>query len=186
MKSEKEKMLMGEPYNSSDQELLSDLGRARRIIHEFNKSDPGQAKFRRELLESLLQTNCEDTYIEPPFYCDYGYNIKIGKNFNANFDCVFLDSNQIVFGDNILIGPGVHIYTSGHPLSGEERKTYLEFAKPVMIGNDVWIGGRTIILPNVKVGDNVVIGAGSVVISDIPNDSIAVGNPCRIIKKNKS
>jgi len=185
MKSEKEKMLAGELYNSSDAELENELRIARKLIHQFNATNPDQENERKKILQDLLHTSVSDTYIEPPFYCDYGYNVKIGKNFNANFDCVFLDSNEIVFGDNILIGPGVHIYTSGHPLSGEERNSYLEFAKPVHIGSDVWIGGRSIILPGVSIGNNVVIGAGSVVTTDIPDNSIAVGNPCKVIRENK-
>ncbi|HAB53995.1 acetyltransferase [Candidatus Uhrbacteria bacterium RIFOXYC2_FULL_47_19] len=185
MKTEKEKMLASEPYNSSDPELETELLFARDLIYKFNTTEPRQVDLRKSILKTLLRTDVSDTYIEPPFYCDYGYNVKIGKNFNTNFDCVFLDSNEIAFGDNTLIGPGVHIYTSGHPLSGEERNKYLEFAKPVRIGSDVWIGGRSIILPGVNIGNNVVIGAGSVVASDIPDNSIAVGNPCKVIKENK-
>ena len=185
MKSEKEKMLSGDLYNSSDIELEKELNFARDLIYKFNTTSPKQKDLRKEILQSLLRDNVFDISIEPPFYCDYGYNIKIGRNFNANFDCVFLDSNEIVFGDNILIGPSVHIYTSGHPLSGEERKIYLEFAKPVHIGSDVWIGGKSVIMPGVSIGSNVVIGAGSVVTENIPSNTIAVGNPCKVIKKNK-
>ncbi len=120
--------------------------------------------------------------METPFYCDYGYNIEVGDNFYANFGCVILDVNRVTIGDNVLLAPNVQIYTAGHPVDPEKRLTGKEYGKPVFIGNNVWIGGGVIICPGVKIGDNVTIGAGSVITRDIPNNTIAVGNPCKVIK----
>lgn len=122
-------------------------------------------------------------FIEPPFRCDYGYNIDVGENFYANYNCTILDCAQVLIGDNVLFGPNVSLFTAGHPIHLETRHEGLEFALPIVIGNDVWIGGGTIVNPGVTIGHNVVIGSGSVVTKHIPSDSIAVGNPCKVMRK---
>lgn len=138
-----------------------------------------------ELLKELFGSTGETIYIEPSFRCNYGYNIHVGENFYANFNCVILDVCEISIGDNCFIAPGVHIYTATHPLNAKERISGLEYGKPVTIGNNVWIGGGSIINPGVQVGDNVVIGSGSVVTKDVPDNVVIGGNPARIIKEIK-
>lgn len=180
MKSEKEKMLLGEYYYASDEELKRERYNAREMLYIFNNSHPKE-KNRMDILKRLVKAKGSFN-IEPPFYCDYGYNIELGDNFYANFGCTILDVNKVIIGDNVLLGPNVHIYTAGHPIEPEERNTGKEYGKPIIIGNNVWIGGNTVILPGVKIGNNVTIGAGSVVTKDIPDNVVAVGNPCRIVK----
>lgn len=181
MKSEKEKMLSGEYYNSRDEELVRERYCAREMLFEFNNSHPKE-KNGMDILKRLIKAK-GSFYVEAPFYCDYGYNIELGDNFYANFGCTILDVNKVVIGDNVLLGPNVQIYTATHPTDPKERITGIEYGKPVIIGNNVWIGGSTIILPGIKIGDNVTIGAGSVVTKDIPDNVIAVGNPCRVIRE---
>lgn len=179
--TEKEKMLRGELYNPADAELAAERLHARRLCKAIQDADPGDVRERDILFRKLIQAK-GSLLIESPFFCDYGYNILVGKNFFANFNCVFLDVMPIRIGNNVLLGPGVHIYTATHPTNPQERLTFLESAKPVIIGNNVWIGGGAIICPGVTIGDNCTIGAGSVVTKDIPANSIAVGNPCKVIK----
>ncbi|TNV20641.1 maltose O-acetyltransferase [Buttiauxella sp. B2] len=181
MSEEKQKMIAGELYRPDDQQLRDDRIYARHLIHRFNHTAPDEKAVRAQLLGQLLGQS-GDAYIEPSFRCDYGYNIYLGKNFYANFDCVILDVCPVHIGDNCMLAPGVHIYTATHPLDAETRNSGVEFGKPVTIGNNVWIGGRAIINPGVHIGDNVVIGAGSVVTKDIPANSVVVGNPARLIK----
>lgn len=179
--TEKEKMLAGELYNPADPELAAERVHARKITKAFNECDPANAREKDILLRQLIKAK-GSFLIEPSFQCDYGYNIQIGKNFFANFHCVFLDVMPITIGNNVMLGPGVHIYTATHPTNPQERLTFLESSKPVTIGNNVWIGGGAIVCPGVTIGDNCTIGAGSVVTKDIPANSIAVGNPCKIIR----
>lgn len=180
MKSEKEKMLLGEYYYANDEELTRERYNAREILFEFNNIHP-KDRNRMEILKRLIKAK-GSFYIEPPFYCDYGYNIELGDNFYANFGCTILDVNKVIFGDNVLLGPNVQIYTAAHPIEPKERTAGKEYGKPIIIGNNVWIGGSTVILSGVKIGNNVTIGAGSVVTKDIPDNVVAVGNPCRIVK----
>ncbi|NLP44163.1 MAG: sugar O-acetyltransferase [Peptococcaceae bacterium] len=182
MKSEKEKMLAGELYYSSDAELAREREYARDLLFEFNHSRPSDKEKRQEILSCLISAK-GSFHIEAPFYCDYGYNIEVGENFYANFGCIILDVNKVKIGDNVLLAPNVQIYTATHPVDPVARLTGKEFAKPISIGNNVWIGGGTIICPGVKIGDNVTIGAGSVVTKDIPANVVAVGNPCKVLKK---
>ena len=182
MKSEKEKMLNGEPYFSGGEELSKERMHCRKIIKEYNDSDPEDLEFRKELLKSLFGKTGENIYIEPNFRCDYGYNIELGDNFYANFDCVFLDCAKIKIGNNVMIAPGVHIYTATHPLNTQERISLIEMAYPVTIEDNVWIGGGVIINPGVTIGKNSVIGSGSVVTKNIPENVLAAGNPCKVIK----
>ena len=131
----------------------------------------------------MLGNTKQDFLIEQPFMCDYGYNIEIGENFYANHNLIILDGNKVTFGDNVFIAPNCAFYTAGHPLDPEQRNKGLEYAKPIEIGDNVWIGGNVVVLPGVKIGDNCVIGAGSVVTKDVPENSVAVGNPCKVIRK---
>ena len=182
--TEKEKMLKGELYNANyDKELIKEREQVKDLCFQYNNTLPSNRKRQRELLSQILAKDNDNILIEAPFYCDYGYNIKVGKNFYANHGLVLLDAGTIEFGDNVFIGPGCHFYTSHHPFKKEIRNEGLEYASPIKVGNDVWFGGNTCIVPNVTIGDNVIIGAGSVIVDDIPSNSIAVGNPCKVIKK---
>ncbi len=181
-RSEKQKMLAGGLYIAADRELVEDRNRARRLLLAYNRTDPGDLEQRNAILAQLIRA-AGTPRIEPPFYCDYGYNIAVGMNFYANFNCVFLDVNSIEMGADVLLGPNVQIYTATHPLDPDERLTGKEMARPVAIGDNVWIGGGAIICPGVQVGDNSTIGPGSVVIGDIPERVFAAGNPCKIIRR---
>lgn len=181
MKSEKEKMLSGELYLASDAELLKERRQAKRLLRQLNISEYLVTKPAKDILKELIPNTGKNFYVEPPFHCDYGYNIHCGDNVYFNVNCVVLDTMKITIGSNVLFGPAVQIYAAAHPLDKEVRKT-LEFSKPISIGNDCWIGGGSIILPGVSIGNNCVIGAGSVVTKDIPDDSVAVGNPAKVIK----
>lgn len=185
MKTEKEKMISGEMYDATDGELFKQRTACRLILNELNASLAHEDSKRKELIDRLLQRESEDVCIQPPFYCDYGFNINFGKNVFLNFNCVILDCAKVNIGDNTFIGPNVQIYTPLHPMDSKERKTWLEYAKEVSIGNDCWIGGSVIILPGVKIGDNCVIGAGSVVTKDIPSNSVAFGNPAKVKNSDK-
>lgn len=181
--SEKEKMLAGALYLALDPELANERKHCRSEIHKYNNTTPEQFAERATILRALLGSVHKSAYIEPPFRCDYGYNITLGKSFYANFDCVLLDVNPITIGDRVLLGPGVHIYTASHPVDPEIRRTFKELGKPVVIEDDVWIGGGAILLPGVRIGQGSVIGAGSVVTKDVPPRTVAAGNPCRPIRK---
>ncbi len=180
-RSEKQKMLAGELYIAADEELTEERNRARKLILAYNRSMPGDLEKRNNILAQLIKARGA-LYIELPFYCDYGYNIEVGENFYANFNCVILDVNSVKIGDNVLLGPGVQIYTATHPLDPDERLTGKELARPIVIGDNVWIGGGVIICPGVRIGDHTTIGPGSVVTKDIPDRVFAAGNPCKIIQ----
>lgn len=181
-KTEKEKMLAGELYDALDPELARERERCRDLCKSLNDSRESEGEERRRLLDALLGY-ANDAWIQPPFFCDYGYNIKLGSKVFFNFNCVVLDVMPVTIGSNVLFGPAVQIYTATHPLSAAERRTWLESAKPVSIGSDVWVGGGAIICPGVTIGDRSVIGAGSVVTRSIPADVVAAGNPCRVIRR---
>jgi maltose O-acetyltransferase len=181
-KPEREKMLAGELYYPFDAELSAARDRARRLCRLFNHSEENRAD-RERILKELFGELGEASLIEPPFRCDYGSFIRLGRNVFMNFDCVILDCAAVTIGDNVLFGPGVHIYGATHPTDSGIRSTLLESAKPVTVGSNVWIGGRSILCPGVTIGDHVTIGAGSVVTRDIPAGTVAVGNPCRVIRK---
>lgn len=182
MKTEKEKMLSGENYFSNDKELVLERTKAKRLLHKLNVTEYLMNGNARAILKELLPNANKRKYIEPPFHCDYGYNIHSGEMVYFNVNCVVLDAAKVTIGNNVFIGPGVHIYTATHPTNAIERRT-IEFAKPVFIGNDCWIGGNTVICPGVTIGDGCTIGAGSVVTKDIPANSLAVGNPAKVIRK---
>ncbi|ERM82939.1 hypothetical protein P872_04825 [Rhodonellum psychrophilum GCM71 = DSM 17998] len=182
MKSEKQKMLAEELYLAADPELSEERLKARKLIKAFNDSQPDANVERAALLKELLRRTGKNFWIEPPFFCDYGYNIRAGEDVFFNFNCVILDVMPVTLGDRVLVGPNVQIYTGTHPVEFKVRGSLLEFAKPVEIGSDVWIGGGSIICPGVTIGDRSIIGAGSVVTKDIPNDVLAAGNPCKVIR----
>ena len=181
--TEKEKQQKGLLYYGSDQELSDDRDVAKQLCFEFNFSSPKNAEKRREIVKKLFGSAGTEPWIEPMFQCDYGYHIHVGDRFYVNHNCVMLDCAPICFGDNVLIGPNCGFYTAGHPLDVERRNQWLEYAKPITVGDNVWIGGNTVVLPGVTIGSDVVIGAGSVVTKDIPSGVVAVGNPCKVLRK---
>jgi maltose O-acetyltransferase len=182
MKSEKEKMINSELYNPLDPQLVAERRRARDLTHALNGTRDEEKEKRGQILRELIGTAGENLWIEPPFYCDYGSNITLGKNVFFNFNCVVLDVAPVTIGDNVLFAPAVQIYAATHPVHYLERQSGLEAGKPVVIGSDVWVGGGAIICPGVTIGSRTVIGAGSVVTRDIPNGVFAAGNPCRVIR----
>lgn len=181
MKTEKEKMLAGELYNAQDPQLLAERQRAQLLFQELNAT-PADQPARARLLRELLPHAGTELGLTSPFYCDYGTNITLGDQVFFNFNCTILDVAAVTIGSRTLFGPGVQVYTATHPLDYQERATGLEYAKPISIGEDVWVGGGAIICPGVRIGDRAVIGAGSVVTKDIPADTLAAGNPCRVIR----
>ncbi|MBN2485161.1 MAG: sugar O-acetyltransferase [Bacteroidales bacterium] len=183
MKTEKQKMLSGLLYNAADAELTNERLRTRLLLKEFNSTGENYEARRKQVLKKLIPNAGSEFVVQSPFYCDYGTNIYAGNKVFFNFNCVVLDVMPVSIGSNTLIGPNVQIYTATHPMDYKERALGLEFAKPVTIGTDVWIGGSTVICPGVTIGDRCVIGAGSVVIKDIPAGFFAAGNPCRVIRE---
>jgi maltose O-acetyltransferase len=179
-RSEKQKMLAGELYDGFDADLLRERHQARRILSLYNSSSVDDAERRADLLSQLFGRKTNDVWIETPFLCDYGRNIYLGQDVFINANCVILDCHEIHVGDGTLLAPGVQIYAAYHPTDPELRKTGRELAAPVRIGRNVWIGGGAIICPGVTIGDDTTIGAGSVVVKDIPSNVVAAGNPCRV------
>jgi maltose O-acetyltransferase len=182
MKTEKEKMLTGELYNALDPQLFQERLNARLLLKMLNDSREDESAERHQILKQLLPNAGEELWLQPPFYCDYGYNIKLGDKVFFNFNCVILDVGPVTIGSRTLFGPNVQVYTATHPMDHKKRAAGLEYAKPIIIGEDVWIGGSAVICPGVHIGDRSVIGAGSVVTKDIPADVFAAGNPCRVIR----
>jgi maltose O-acetyltransferase len=182
MRSEREKMLAGELYDPLDPELCAARDRARDMCQELNATREGQQEERRRILRALFGAGGESVWMQPPFFCDYGTNIMLGERVFFNFNCVVLDVAQVRIGDFTLFGPAVQIYTATHPLNPQLRRSQ-EFAKPITVGSDVWVGGAAILCPGVTIGSRSVIGAGSVVTRDIPEGVFAAGNPCRVIRE---
>lgn len=182
MKTEKEKMLAGENYLAGDSVLVKDRRQAKNLLHSLNVTEYRITKKAREIIKELIPNAGTNLYIEPPFFCDYGYNIFCGDNVYFNVNCVILDCAKVTIGSNVFFAPGVQIYTANHPLDAEARRT-VETALPINIGDDCWIGGNAIILPGITIGNGCVIGAGSVITKDIPDNSLAVGNPAKVIRK---
>ena len=181
--SEKDRMLAGRLYLAADDELGRDNKKSRMLTRLFNNSTEEQQEYRKSLLQQLFKSTGENVYIEPPFRTDYGCNTTIGENFYANYDCIIIDVCPVTIGRNVFFAPRVCVYTAAHPTDASVRNTLLEFGKPVSIGDDVWVGGNTVINPGVRIGSNVVIGSGSVVVKDIPDGVIAAGNPATVIRK---
>jgi maltose O-acetyltransferase len=182
MKTEYQKMLAGELYDAEDDELMGLRIRARTWMRQYNQADDDKM-IRALLLKQLFKKTGNNVNVRSPVYIDYGCHIEVGNNFYANFNCVLLDCNYIIIGDNVFLGPAVQIYTADHPVMAADRILGPELAAPVTIGNNVWIGGGSIICAGVTIGANSTIGAGSVVVKDIPADVVAVGNPCKVIKQ---
>lgn len=177
----RERRDMGLPY-ISDKEIFEEQKRARKLTQAMNTADRSDFDKISKIVKELLGKS-ENAFINPPFYCDYGDHIEVGKNFFANYNCTILDVARVVIGDNCQFAPNVSIYTAGHPLHPDTRNTLYEYGIEVMIGDNVWVGGNTVICPGVHIGSNSVIGAGSVVTKDIPDWSVAAGNPCKVIRK---
>ncbi len=180
--TEKEKMIAGELYFASDSQLLKERQNAQLLFQKFNALTELEKPLRNEILETLIGQLGNNLIIEPPFFCDYGYNINIGENVYINYNCCILDGTFVTIGDHCMFGPNVQIYTASHPLEHKARNSGQEFSKPITIGNNVWIGGNATICPGVTLGDNVVVGAGTVVTKDFPDDVLIGGNPAKIIK----
>ena len=181
--TEKEKARLGLLYDANyDEELLAERRRCKELCFQFNQLSPLKELEHKEIIGKLFGKTKENFCVTAPFYCDYGYNIEIGENFYSNHNLVILDGAKVEIGDNVFIAPNCCITTAGHPINIDERNRGLEYAYPIKIGNNVWIGAGANILPGVTIGDNVTIGAGSVVNKSIPANSIAVGNPCKVIK----
>lgn len=179
----KERMLAQLPYKAWLDGLSEERMACKKKLYEYNQSRPEQEEERSHLIKTILGKSGKNTYIEPPFRCDYGYNIEVGDNFYANYNVMILDIAKVTIGDNVMLAPNVSIYTAGHPIHKDMRNTGYEYGIEITIGNDVWIGGNTVIVPGVKIGNGVVIGAGSVVTKDIPDNVIAAGNPCKVIRE---
>src|SRR3954447_18430981 len=180
--TEREKMLAGELYDPLDPELVAARVRARDLCQDLNATREADAAERRRILSDLFGVGGESAWMQPPFFCDYGTNIELGERVFFNFNCVVLDVCRVRIGSFTLFGPAVQIYTAMHPMNAELRRRQ-EFAKPIDIGADVWVGGGAVILPDVRIGSETVIGAGSVVTRDIPERVFAAGNPCRVIRE---
>lgn len=180
--SQREKMLKGELYLASDPELKELRNRSRLLWQKYNMTSPTQEDERQRILQELFGKIEENVWIEPPFYCDYGQQIELAAGVYINMNCIFLDPAFIRIGSQTLIGPNVQLYSAFHPLDAETRVSGVELALPISIGKRVWIGGGTIVLPGVSIGNDTTIGAGSVVTQDIPERVVAVGNPCRILR----
>lgn len=185
--TEKEKCASGELYDANfDQELIQERILCKDLCHEFNNLKPSNSDERNLLIKKIIPNSKENIHIESAFWCDYGYNIFVGENFYSNHNLVILDGAKVTFGDNIFMGPNCSFYTAGHPFDVDQRNAGLEYAKPITVGNNVWFGGNVVVLPGVSIGDGAVIGAGSVVTKDIPENVLAVGNPCKVVKTLKN
>lgn len=181
--TEKEKMLNRKMYDANyDKELLSERVAAKELCYEYNPLRPSDEEGQREVIRRLLGKTEGSFCIVAPFWCDYGYNIEIGENFFANHNMVILDGAKVKFGDNVFVAPDCGFHTAGHPIDYERRNKGLEYAYPITVGDNVWIGAGVQVMPGVTIGSNVVIGGGSVVVKDIPSNSVAVGNPCKVIR----
>jgi maltose O-acetyltransferase len=182
MVTEKEKMLAGELYDPLDPDLVRARNRARDLCQDLNATRERDQDMRRSILKQLFGRGGDSVWMQPPFFCDYGSNIQLGERVFFNFNCVVLDVCVVEIGDFTLFGPAVQMYTATHPMNAELRRKQ-EFAKPIKIGSDVWVGGGAIICPGVSIGSKSVVGAGSVVTRDIPAGVFAAGNPCRVIRE---
>ncbi|WP_217585868.1 sugar O-acetyltransferase [Lentibacillus saliphilus] len=180
--TEKEKMIQGKPYKANDEQLFQERQYAKEVLYTWNALPPTELTKRHDVLKDLLGHVEDNFFIEPPFRCDYGYNISVGDNFYANYNCTILDCAPVTIGNNVMLAPNVCLFTAGHPIHAAPRIEGWEHACPITIGDNVWIGGGAIINPGVSIGDNTVIGAGSVVTKDIPANVVAVGNPCRVMR----
>ncbi|MGO4709936.1 sugar O-acetyltransferase [Chryseobacterium sp. 2TAF14] len=181
--TEKEKCENGLLYDANyDPELLNDRMVCKDLCLEYNQLKNSEVEKRKELIKKIIKNSKENIIIEFNLWCDYGYNIEVGENFYANHNLTILDGAKVTFGDNVFIGPNCSFYTAGHPIDVKQRNAGLEYAHPIIVGDNVWFGGNVVVLPGVSIGNNSIIGAGSVVTKNIPGNVIAVGNPCKVIK----
>jgi maltose O-acetyltransferase len=181
--TEKEKMMHQMMYDANyDKELLEERKMAKELCYDFNQLRPNKEEAQKDIIRRLFGMTPENFTIIAPFWCDYGYNIEIGENFFANHNMVVLDCAKVKFGNNVFVAPNCGFYTAGHPIDAERRNQGLEYAYPITVGDNVWIGAGVQVMPGVTIGSNVVIGGGSVVVKDIPDNVVAVGNPCRVIR----
>jgi len=183
MPSERTKMLDGEPYDPADPELVTGRARARRLARLYDNTTAHDDAIRRAILADLFGTVGGEITVEPPFRCDYGSQIHVGDGFYANFGCVVLDVNTVEFGEDCLLGPGVHVYTATHPLAPEPRRRGIESGEPVTVGDNVWIGGQAVLNPGVTVGDDAVVASGAVVVDDVPSGTFVAGNPAEVVRE---
>lgn len=182
--TEKEKMMKQMLYDANnDEELIKNRVIANELCFKYNHSMPSDLAGQKGILKKLLGQVDDTALIMTPFWCDYGFNIRVGKNFFANHNTIILDGAEVTFGDNVFVAPNCGFYTAGHPIDAKRRNQGLEYAYPITVGNNVWIGAGVHVMPGVTIGDNVVIGGGSVVVKDIPSNSVAVGNPCHVIRE---
>jgi len=181
--NQKERMLAGLPYKAWLDGLNEERIQNKLRIYDYNLIPPDKQEKMLTMIKDILGKTGDNVFIEQPFHCDYGKNIEVGNNFYANYNCIILDVGKVTIGENVMFAPNVSIYTAGHPIHPESRNSGYEYGFPVTIGDNVWVGGSVVINPNIKIGNNVVIGSGSVVTKDIPDDVIAAGNPCRVIRK---
>lgn len=182
--TEKEKCAAGLLYDANyDEALIQERKICKDICFEYNTTKPSELSGKKEMLKNLLGKTKGEFTIQAPFWCDYGYNIELGENFYANHNLMILDGAKVTFGNNVFIAPDCGFHTAGHPIDAKRRNKGLEYAYPITVGDNVWIGAGVQVLPGVTIGNNVVIGAGSVVTKDIPDNVIAVGNPCRVLRK---
>ena len=181
--NQKERMLNGLPYKAWLDGLAEERMEAKLKVYDYNMCRPDKKEEMTALIKSILGKTGEEIHIEQPFHCDYGYNIEVGENFYSNYNCIMLDVGKITIGKNVMFAPNVSIYTAGHPVHPDSRNSGYEYGIPVTIGDNVWVGGSVVINPGVTIGNNVVIDSGSVVTKDIPDNVIAVGNPCRVIRE---
>ena len=181
--SEKEKALAGLVFKRGDIDLRKQREKAEALCYEYNHTNPYDVDRKNEILDQLIKNKKENCYIKAPFICEYGEYITLGLNFFANYNCKIMDGGKIIFGDDVLIGPDCTFVTATHPTDPIKRKEGYQQFKNITVGNNVWFGARVTVCPGVSIGDNCVIGAGSVVVKDIPANSVAVGNPCKVIKK---
>ncbi|NRT80260.1 sugar O-acetyltransferase [Clostridium beijerinckii] len=181
--NQKERMLAGLPYKAWLDGLSEERMENKLKIHEYNLLRPDEVNRIEELIKDILGKTGDKVFIEQPFHCDYGKNIEVGNNFFANYNCTILDVGKVIIGENVLFAPNVSIYTAGHPIHPESRNSGYEYGIDVIIGDNVWVGGSVVINPGVKIGNNVVIGSGSVVTKDLPDNVIAVGNPCKVVRE---
>ncbi len=181
--TEKEKMLAGMIYNANyDKDLMQERLKCKDLCHKFNQLRPSQVGEQTQLIREIFGKTKKSCYVLSPFWCDYGYNIEIGENFFMNHNCVILDCAKVTFGDNVFIAPGCGFYTAGHPMDAERRNQGLEYAQPITVGDNVWIGGGVHVMPGVTIGNDTVIAGGSIVTKDIPDHVLAGGNPCRVLR----
>ncbi len=182
--TEKEKCRQGLLYNANyDEELINERTYCKSICEEYNQTKYADFEKRSALIRKIIKATKKNFLIEQPFWCDYGYNIELGENFYSNHNLVILDCAKVIFGDNVFVGPNCSFYTAGHPVDAKQRNEGLEYAHPITVGNNVWLGGNVVVLPGISIGNNSIIGAGSIVTKDIPDNVIAVGNPCKVVRE---